>query len=100
MVDMPNTYKDTFVSLYQLNDRFIDDTAGAEVYEYAEMQLIITKVIKMPPNTGKNLSNQMIGECAFVDGITQDMYNAVHIKINKMTAGQYIFFYTANFSKN
>ena len=70
MVDIPNTYTGTFVSLYQLNDRFIDDQGGNEFYEYAEMQLIVTKVIRMPPHTGKNLSSEMIGECAFVDGVT------------------------------
>ena len=99
MVEIPNTYTGTFVSLYQLNDRFIDDQGGNEFYEYAEMQLIVTKVIKMPPHSGKNMSSEMIGECAFVDGVTQDMYNSCHLKINKMTAGTYIFFYTANFSK-
>ena len=39
------------------------------------------------------------GECAFIDGVTSDLYNAVHLKIDKMTAGKYLVFYTAKFSK-
>ena len=38
-----------------MNDRFMDDTMGGkEDYQYAEMQLIVTKVVKVPPKTGSN----------------------------------------------
>ena len=75
----------------------MDEGAGQEDYEYAEMQMIVTKVIKIPPNTGKNDSETMTGECAFVDGLIFDLYNACHLKIDKMTAGRYIVFYTAKY---
>lgn len=69
-------------------------------YEYAKMQLIVTKVIKVPPKTGENQDNKIVtGECAFIDGITDDTYNSVKLKIDKMTAGKYIVFYTADFRK-
>jgi len=83
-----------------MNDRFGDNFGGTDNYEYADMQLIVTKVIKIPPNTGLNNTSEPIGECAYVDGIQSDIYNAVHVKIKKMTAGQYIFFYTAKFRKD
>ena len=38
-----------------------------------------------------------MGECAYVDGITDDLYNSCKLKIDKMLAGKYIIFYTANF---
>ncbi len=64
------------------------------------MQLIVTKVIKVPPKTGENQENKIVtGECAFIDGITDDLYNSVKLKIDKMTAGKYIVFYTADFRK-
>lgn len=64
------------------------------------MQLIVTKVIKVPPKTGENQDNKIVtGECAFIDGITDDTYNSVKLKIDKMTAGKYIVFYTADFRK-
>ena len=69
-------------------------------YEYAEMQLIITKSVSIPPKTGKNHTNKIHHECAFIDGITTDLYNSAHLKIDKMIAGRYIVFYTANFRKD
>lgn len=38
-LDMPKTDKDCFFSLYQMNDRFMDDyeQALADTYQYAEM---------------------------------------------------------------
>ena len=64
------------------------------------MQLIVTKVIKIPPKTGENQGNKIVsGECAFIDGITDDTYNSVKLKIDKMTAGKYLVFYTAKFQK-
>ena len=97
MVEIPETYVNCFVSLYQLNDRFINDGNTPEDYEYADMQLIVTKVLKQPARTGKNKSNFNKGECAFIDGTHCNLYNTIHTKINKMTAGSYIFFYTGNF---
>ena len=65
------------------------------------MQLIVTKVIKVPPKTGENKGDEIVtGECAFIDGITDDIYNSVNLKIDKMTAGKYIVFYTADFKKH
>jgi hypothetical protein len=54
----------------------------------------------MPPKTGENNSDSITSECAYVDGITSDLYNYCHLKIDKMTAGKYIIFYTAKFSKS
>ena len=81
-----------------MNDKFMDD-GGSEDYEYAEMQLILTKVIKIPPKTGENHSTGITGECAYIDGQISDLYNSLHMKIDKMTAGTYIVFYTGNFRK-
>jgi hypothetical protein len=64
------------------------------------MQFILTKVIKIPPKTGQNSSDRITGECAYIDGVTSDLYNTVSLKVNKMTAGKYICFYKANFKKN
>ena len=54
----------------------------------------------MPPKTGKNRTNKAMGECAYIDGVTSDLYNSCHIKINKMTAGTYVIFYTCEFKRN
>jgi hypothetical protein len=64
------------------------------------MQFIVTKVVKIPPKTGQNSSDRITGECAYIDGVTSDLYNCVSLRINKMTAGKYICFYKANFRKN
>ena len=83
-----------------MNDRFMIDSGEMdEEYEYAEMTLIVTKVIKIPPETGKNSTELVTGECAYIDGVVSDLYNTCHVKINKMTAGKYIAFYKANFKK-
>ena len=83
-----------------MNDRFMDDFAThSEEYEYAEMQLILTKVIKVPPKTGQNTSEEITGECAYIDGVIDDLYNTTSLKVDKMTAGKYLIFYKANFSK-
>ena len=99
-LDMPQTSKDCFFTLYQQNDRFMNDFGGEEDYQYAEMQLIVTKVIKIPPKTGQQNAAEITGECAFIDGVTDDMYNACNLKIDKMSAGKYIIFYTAKFRKD
>ena len=58
--------------------------------------MIVTKVLTRPPQKDDEQS-RVTGECAFVDGITSDLYNTVTVKINKMTAGKYLIFYTADF---
>ena len=63
------------------------------------MSLIVTKVLTRPPKDKDTEETRVTGECAFVDGITSDLYNNVHLKINKMTAGKYLVFYTAKFRK-
>ena len=68
---------------------------GHEDYEYAQMQLIITKIIKVPPKHGQ-ISNVQ-GECAYIDGNIGDLYNNINVKINTMSAGSYVAFYTATF---
>ena len=68
-------------------------------YQYAEMQLILTKIVKVPPKTGENKSTGITGECAYIDGRIDDLYNCIHMKVDKMTAGTYIVFYTAKFRK-
>ena len=73
---------------------------GVNDYEYPEMTFILTKVVKIPPKTGKNSSDRVTGECAYIDGVTSDLYNCVHLKVNKMTAGKYIAFYKADFKNN
>ena len=57
-------------------------------------------MLKIPPKTGKNSSAAISGECAYIDGVTSDLYNSVHLKIDKMTAGKYIVFYHAKFKKD
>jgi len=76
-----------------------DFDVGLDDYEFAEMQLIITKVVKIPPKTGNNNTEEVTGECAFVDGLVSDLYNSANLRIDKMTSGRYICFYTANFRK-
>ena len=71
---------------------------GHEFYEYAQMQLIICKVIKVPPKDGK-LENVQ-GECAYINGNLGDLYNSINVKIESMTAGTYIAFYCANFKSD
>ena len=85
-----------------MNDRFREIETPEEMnnYEYAEMILIVTKVIPLDPGSAKNKSVFPRGECAYVDGVVQDLYNTCHVKIEKMTAGRYIFFYTAKFRKD
>lgn len=97
---MPTTERDCFFSIFQMNDRFMEELKGGdEMYEYAEMQLIVTKVIKVPPNTGANQSDKISsGECAYIDGVCDDLYNTCSLKIDKMTSGKYLVFYTANFN--
>ena len=64
------------------------------------MQIIVTKVLKIPTDTKYNHTDHPIAECAFVDGARTDVYNTCHVKIKKMTAGYYVFFYTAKFKKD
>ena len=101
-VDMPHTEFNTLVQLFQMNDRFMDanEVNIVDDYEYAEMQLIVTKAIKLPPHTGQNHTFKTLGECAYIDGTIEDLYNTCHVKIEKMTAGRYIFFYTAKFRRD
>ena len=74
-------------------------THHEEEYEYAEAQLIVTKAIRTPVKSGEK-ETKLTGECAFIDGVTSDLYNSVSLKIDKMTAGKYIVFYTAKFRKD
>jgi hypothetical protein len=97
---MKKTERNCFVSLFQMNDRFGELYSGQDNYEYAEMQLIATKVIKIPADSELNRTGKPIGECAFIDGVQSDIYNTVHLKIKKMTAGRYVFFYTAKFRRD
>ena len=94
---MPSSEKDCYFSLFQLNDRFMDEMNLDEDYAYAEMQFIVTKMVKIPPKTGRNNSEVITGECAYVDGVVSDLYNNVSLKVDNMTAGKYLCFYTANF---
>mmetsp|Transcript_24542 Transcript_24542/g.38062 ORF Transcript_24542/g.38062 Transcript_24542/m.38062 type:complete len:137 (-) Transcript_24542:11-421(-) len=82
-----------------MNDRFMMEGELDDDYEYPEQTLIVTKVIKVPPQTGKNESELVTGECAYIDGTISDLYNTVNVKINKLTAGKYIVFYSAKFKK-
>jgi len=100
-INMPTAQRDVFYSMYQLNDRFMNDyVLGDEDYQFAEMQLIVTKVIKIPPKTGANNTTSITGECAYIDGVTNDVYNSCSLKIDRMTAGQYILFYKAKFNES
>lgn len=100
-LDMPTTEKDCYFSLFQQNDRFMEDVklVPSIEYEYPEMTFIVAKVIKVPPKTGKNTSEHITGECAYIDGVTSDLYNCVNLRIDRMTAGKYLCFYTANFPR-
>ena len=84
-----------------MNDRFMDDysTHSLDDYQYAEMQFIVTKVLRVPVKSGEK-ETKATGECAFIDGVTSDLYNSVSLKIDKMTAGKYLCFYTAKFRKS
>lgn len=68
--------------MYQINDRFITADRGDEDYEYAEMQLIVCKAIKIPPKTGANTSDDIMAECAYVDGVLDDTYNTCAVRID------------------
>lgn len=59
----------------------------------------MTKCLRTPKKQG-DPETEATGECAFIDGVTGDLYNSVHLKIDKMTAGKYLCFYTAKFRKN
>ena len=80
----------------------MEDIGGEleEEYEYPEMTFIVAKVVKIPPKTGKNSGSTVTGECAYIDGISSDLYNCVNLKIDKMTSGKYLCFYTAKFGKD
>ena len=78
-------------------DEFNIDTSDS--YQYAEMQFIVTKSLRVPVKSGE-LETEATGECAYIDGVIGDLYNSVHLKIDKMTAGKYLCFYTAKFRKN
>ena len=75
-----------------------DGEADMDEYEYPEMTLILCKLIKIPPKTGKNSSDKILSECAYIDGKTSDLYNSLHLRVNKMSAGKYLVLYTANFT--
>ena len=82
-----------------MNDRFMDENPGGiEDYEYAMMHLIVTKVIKVPPNEGGNTTNSVVEEAGYIDGVTDDLYNSVSVKLDEMSPGKYLVFYTANFN--
>lgn len=69
-------------------------------YKYAEMQFIVTKKLQKPALADdEDQTPTTTGECAFIDGVTSDLYNSCTIKIDKMTAGKYLCFYTAKFGK-
>jgi hypothetical protein len=74
------------------------DGDGDENHEYAELVLIVTKVIKVPPKRGK--VGQIESECAYIDGLMSNLYNTATVKIDMLTAGNYIVFYKADFSSN
>ena len=62
-----------------------------ENYDYAELSLILSKVVKVPVKHSKSGATK--NECAYVDGITGDLYNSVTLKVETLTAGNYIVFY-------
>lgn len=94
-LENPTTEKDCFFTVHQMNDRFKGDGDAADD-QYAEMQCIVTKVVKVPPK-GMARKDAVTGECAYIEGSTGDLYSDLNVKIDKMTAGNYIVFYTANF---
>ena len=69
-------------------------------YEYPEMTFIVAKVVKIPPKTDKNTSERITGECAYIDGVTSDLYNSVNLRVDRMTAGKYLCFYTARYPQD
>ena len=93
---MPQTEVGIFLSMYQMNERFMEDGHhGHENYNYAELTLILTKVIKVPVKNSKTGATK--NECAYVDGITGDLYNSINMKIETLTSGNYIVFYYGDF---
>ena len=66
-----------------------------ENYDYAELTLILTKVIKVPVKHSK--VGAVKTECAYVDGVTGDLYNNINLKVETLTAGNYIVFYKGEF---
>lgn len=100
-LELPKTAKDCFFSLFQMNDRFMDDFAvtASDDYQYGEMQFILTKILRVPVKADEQ-ETKTTGECAFIDGVTSDLYPSVHLKVDKMTAGKYLCFYTCKFKKN
>lgn len=72
-----------------------DGHHGHENYDYAELTLILTKVIKVPVKHSKSGATK--SECAYVDGVTGDLYNSITLKVDTLTAGNYIIFYTGEF---
>jgi hypothetical protein len=40
------------------------------------------------------------GECAYINGNIGDLYNNINVKIDSMSAGTYIVFYSANFKSD
>ena len=72
-----------------------DGDGGEDDFEYAEITLIVAKVIKVPPKRGR--IGQIESECAYIDGVTSDLYNTATVKINTLTMGNYIVFYSGNF---
>jgi len=94
---MPSTETDIFFSVFQMNDRFMGEGhAGIDNFEYAELSLIVSKVIKVPPKRGR--VGNIDSEVAYVDGITSDLYNTATVKIDTLTAGNYIVFYKGEFN--
>ena len=75
-----------------------NEDVDLDEYEYPEMELIVCKLIKIPPKTGKNRSDNVMTECAYIDGKKGDLYNSMHLRINKMSAGKYLVLYKCNFS--
>ena len=101
--DLPQTSNDCFFSLFQQNDRFMDigDNDGdVNEYDYPEMEIILCKLIRYPPKTGKNTSDKVKSECAYIEGKSSDLYNSLHLRINKMSAGKYLVLYNAKFSEH
>ena len=79
-----------------MNERFMSDGhVENENYDYAELTLILTKVIKVPVKHSK--VGAVKTECAYVDGVTGDLYNNINLKVETLTAGNYIVFYRGEF---
>ena len=73
------------------------DDVNLDEYEYPELELIVCKLIKIPPKTGKNSSDNVMTECAYIDGKKGELYNSMHVRINKMSAGKYLVLYKCDF---